>query len=60
MSPTETGGMIGPPQYAVPVMLMVTLGARLADRRRGGRCRRRGRLLASCSPTSTRMATRIS
>ena len=24
MSPTETGGMIGPPQYAVPVMLMVT------------------------------------
>ena len=25
MSPTETGGMIGPPQYAIPVMLLVTL-----------------------------------
>jgi sterol desaturase/sphingolipid hydroxylase (fatty acid hydroxylase superfamily) len=25
MSPTETGGMIGPPQYAIPVMLAVTL-----------------------------------
>lgn len=25
MNPTETGGMLGPPQYAVPVMLLVTL-----------------------------------
>ena len=25
MDPTETGGMIGPPQYAIPVMLLVTL-----------------------------------
>jgi sterol desaturase/sphingolipid hydroxylase (fatty acid hydroxylase superfamily) len=25
MSPTETGGMIGPPQYAIPVVLLVTL-----------------------------------
>lgn len=25
MNPTETGGMIGPPQYAIPVMLLVTL-----------------------------------
>lgn len=25
MSPTETGGMLGPAQYAIPVMLLVTL-----------------------------------
>jgi sterol desaturase/sphingolipid hydroxylase (fatty acid hydroxylase superfamily) len=25
MNPTETGGMIGPPQYAIPVMLLVTM-----------------------------------
>jgi sterol desaturase/sphingolipid hydroxylase (fatty acid hydroxylase superfamily) len=25
MNPTETGGMIGPPQYAIPVVLLVTL-----------------------------------